>query len=111
VVAGGGKLSSPRATLSIVRGCDGAGVTFLLIAAVLAFSAGWKYKLLGAAGALVLTYALNELRVVGLYFVAAYHSEWFGLLHDYLVPTLLIVACCIFFAAWAGWAKSSGPAT
>src|SRR5512134_954118 len=32
-----GTLRSPRATLNIVRGCDGAGVAFLLIAAVAAF--------------------------------------------------------------------------
>jgi hypothetical protein len=42
-----GALQSPRGSLSIVRGCDGAGVAFPLIAAILAFSAGAKRKLIG----------------------------------------------------------------
>jgi exosortase family protein XrtM len=109
VTAVAGTLSSPRASLSIVRGCDGAGVAFLLIAAVLAFPAGLKPKLLGVFGALGLTYVLNQLRVVALYFVAAYRYEWFNLLHNFLMPTLIIVVCCVFFAGWA--ARSAGAAS
>lgn len=110
VTAVQGTLSSPRASLSIVRGCDGAGVAFLLIAAVLAFSAGWKRKLLGILGAVLLTYVLNQVRVVGLYFVAAYRHEWFNLLHNFLIPTFIIVVCCIFFAWWAAWSAEGSTA-
>ncbi len=111
VTAAEGTLSSPRAKLSIVRGCDGAGVAFLLIAAVLAFPTSFKRKLLGVVGALALTYLLNQLRVVGLYFVAAYRHDWFNLLHNFLVPTFIIVVCCLFFAWWAAWSAAVRPAT
>jgi exosortase family protein XrtM len=109
VVAVEGTLRSPKATLNIVRGCDGAGVAFLLIAAVLAFAAGWKQKLLGITGAVVLTYVLNQGRVIGLYFVAAYRYDWFNLLHNYLIPTFIIVVCCMFFAWWASWSLRPPP--
>jgi exosortase family protein XrtM len=109
VTAAAGTLSSPRAALSIVRGCDGAGVAFLLMAAVLAYPASSKRKLLGILGALGLTYVLNQMRVVGLYFVAAYRHEWFNLLHNFLIPTFIIVVCCVFFAWWA--ARSAGART
>lgn len=103
VTAVEGTLSSPLAKLSIVRGCDGAGVAFLLIAAVLAFPASLKRKLLGVIAALALTYLLNQLRVGGLYFVAAYRHQWFDLLHNFLIPTFIVVVCCVFFAWWAAW--------
>jgi exosortase family protein XrtM len=102
-----GTLRSPRATLNIVRGCDGAGVAFLLVAAVIAFGATWRQKLLGALGAVVLTYVLNQTRIVALYFVAAYRHDWFEVLHNYFIPTFIIVACCIFYVWWAGWAASA----
>jgi exosortase family protein XrtM len=106
VVAIQGSLQSPHVTLNIVRGCDSAGVAFLLIAAVVAFSAGWKKKLAGILGALALTYLLNEVRVVGLYFAASYRNDWFGILHSYLVPAFVIALSSIFFAWWAAWSSS-----
>lgn len=108
-----GTLRSPRATLNIVRGCDGAGVAFLLIAAVAAFGAGWRQKLAGVLAAIALTYVLNQARIVVLYYVAAYRYGWFDVLHNYFIPTFIIVVACIFFAWWAGWAvrpRASAPA-
>jgi exosortase family protein XrtM len=115
VVAVEGTLQSPHATLNIVRGCDSAGVAFLLIAAVVAFPAGWSRKLGGIVGALALTYVLNEIRVVLLYFVASYRHDWFSLLHNYLMPTFIIAVSCISFAWWAAWSalprrSDAGPA-
>jgi len=106
-----GTLQSPQASLSIVRGCDGAGVAFLLTAAVLAFPAPLRRKVLGVAGALALTYLLNQLRVVGLYFIAAYRHDWFDLLHNFLIPTFIIVMCCVAFAGWASWSSGVAPAS
>ncbi len=103
VFAEQGTLRSEKARLTIVRGCDGAGVAFLLVAAIVAFSAGWKQKLLGVLGALLLTYLLNQIRIVVLYFIAAYRHDWFNLLHNYFIPTFVIVVCCIFAAWWALW--------
>ncbi len=95
------RLTSPRAVLEIVRGCDGSGVLFLLFAAVLALRAGPRHTATGLLGALLLVYLLNQLRVVGLYFVAAYRGEWFTPLHGYLAPTLFVVIAALYFAWWA----------
>lgn len=101
VVVDGHRLASPRAVLEIVRGCDGSGVLFLLVAAILALRAGPRHTVLGLCGALLLVYALNQLRVIGLYFVAAYRGDWFTPLHGYLVPTLFVVVSALYFAWWA----------
>jgi exosortase family protein XrtM len=105
VSAAHGTLQSINASLSVVRGCDGAGLAFLLVAAVLASSARLKSKLLGVLGALLLAYGLNELRLVGLYFVVAYREAWFDPLHNYFVPILMILASAAFFFYWAVWAR------
>lgn len=57
--------------------------------------------LLGA----VLVYALNLARLVGLYFVAAYHLPWFLPLHTYFIPSLLIVIVALFFMWWVSRAS------
>jgi exosortase family protein XrtM len=98
-------LLSPHADLEIVRGCDGAGALFLVMAAILAFPASIKRKLTGLILGVLLMYTLNLIRISGLYFVVAYHNDWFNLIHTYLAPTLLIIIACLFFAWWA-WGSS-----
>jgi len=101
VTAVDGSLRSSRTTLRIVRGCDGAALAFLLAAAVAALSTRWRMKLAGLVGAAVVAYAINELRVVGLYFAAAYRADWFPLLHDYLIPGVVVLVAGLLFAVWA----------
>jgi exosortase family protein XrtM len=94
-------LMSARADLQIIRGCDSAGVLFLIISAVLAFKAKWSQKLLGLFLGIALIYGLNIVRVTGIYFLVAYHQEWFEFVHVYLAPTLMTLVAFIFFAWWA----------
>jgi exosortase family protein XrtM len=104
VSAADGGLVSSTAALRIVRGCDGAGVAFLLVAAVLAFPAARAtHRAAGVAGALALTYVLNEARVVILYFVASRRPDWFTPAHDYVLPASIILLCGLAFSAWVAW--------
>lgn len=102
------KLVSTKASLEVVRGCDGAGATFLLIAAILAFSAPWKDKLTGVVISLALMLIINQARIIGLYFIVAYKRDWFQLVHTYLAPTFIIIISCLFFMWWAVRSRSSG---
>lgn len=99
-------LFSAKADLEIVRGCDGAGVLFLVISAVLAFPAGLRRKLTGLLLGIGLVYALNLFRIGALYFIIAYRPDWFQLIHAYVAPTLTVILCCIYFAWWAFSDKS-----
>jgi exosortase family protein XrtM len=100
VEAVAGTLRSPDAVVNIVRGCDGAGVLFLMIAAIASAGAPAVSTVRGVLLGAVLVYAMNEARVVSLYLVAAYRESWFDFLHDYFIPGLLILACAAFFHAW-----------
>lgn len=93
-------LTSSKASIEVVRGCDGSGTVFLLIAAMFSFRSSVKQKTSGALLALFLIYAINMFRIVGLYFILAYHKHWFQMVHTYLLPTLIVILCGIFFLWW-----------
>ena len=95
------KLVSSQASLEIVRGCDGAGTIFLLIAAMIAFTASVKHKFIGVSLGLLLLYILNESRIICLYFILAYKRGWFQVVHTYYAPTLIIIISSLFFMWWA----------
>ncbi len=101
VLAKQNHLLSAKADLEIVRGCDGAGVLFLVMSAVLVFPSGLKRKVLGLLLGIGVVYGLNLLRICVLYFVIAYHPGWFQLIHTYVAPTLMVVLGCFYFAWWA----------
>jgi exosortase family protein XrtM len=101
VVANANKLQSGTIALEIIRGCDGAGVGFLLISAIVTFPAPLSRKLAGGLAAIALAFVLNQARIVGLYYVIAYKKAWFVPIHVYFAPTLMIAVSCIFFAWWA----------
>ena len=93
-------LSAHRVSLEVVRGCDGAGTLFLLTAAILTFSTSLKYKFFGLLTGITLLVAINLLRIIGLYFVMAYHGQWFTPIHTFFAPTFIIIIGCLFFAGW-----------
>lgn len=85
--------------LSVYNGCDGVEVMQLLVAAFVAVSGPWRQRLLGAVYGLLLIYALNQVRIVALYFAARHDRAWFELVHG-LVGPLLIIALTTLFFAW-----------
>jgi exosortase family protein XrtM len=94
-------LISTKADLEIVRGCDGAGVLFLVVSAILVFPSKLGRKLVGLILGIALIYVLNLLRIGVLYFAIAYYPDWFQLIHVYLAPTLMVIVACAYFAWWA----------
>ena len=99
--AQGHRIVSAQGGLNILNGCEGTESMFLLLAAIVAFTASWLRKLKGALIGILLVYLLNQLRIVTLYFVAHQDKHWFDLLHGYIAPTLIIVLTCVFFLWWA----------
>jgi exosortase family protein XrtM len=99
----GNSLTSSTVNLNIVRGCDGSGVAFLLIAAIVAVRESPRRTLIGIVGALALVYALNQLRIVALYFIASRWLSWFTPMHVYFIPTLIILVATIYYAAWTAY--------
>ena len=93
-------LLSVNTDLEIVRGCDGAGMLFLVASAILVFPSKLSQKLKGLVLGIGLIYMVNLWRIILLYFVIAHHSDWFQLIHIYLAPTFMVIVGCTYFAWW-----------
>jgi exosortase family protein XrtM len=94
----GDHLESATVNLRIVRGCDGSGVVFLLVAAIVAMRMNAKKALLGIGGAVLLVYAINQLRIIALYVILSRWPACFTAMHVYFIPTLMILISTIYFA-------------
>lgn len=100
VIAQGPRLVSPLARLSVLNGCEGTEAMFLLIAAITAFAAPWRHKLLGALLGIGLVYALNQIRIVVLYYSFRADKALFDSIHGTLGPTVIVLVACGFFYWW-----------
>lgn len=94
------RLNSSKVRLSVLNGCEGTETMLLLIAAVLAFKASWKQKLVGIVTGLILIYVLNQIRIATLFFILPVNKQMFYAIHGYIGPTLILVLSCIFFLMW-----------
>lgn len=103
VVAEVGSLVGPGVRLVILRGCDGAGLMFLLVSAVLAAMVAmrrWSLCPWGLLSALLFSYGLNLVRLLALYALAARMPAWFDVSHDLVIPLIVVFASGACFMAW-----------
>jgi exosortase/archaeosortase family protein len=100
-----------RFPLQIVLDCSAADAQALFVAAVLAFPAGWRHKLIGALAGLVGLNLVNVVRIVGLYFIGIHWPGAFHVLHEEVIQILLVLLAAGGFALWARRARAApGPA-
>ncbi len=100
VLAIGHEIIAPCGSLSIRNGCDGIEAALLLVAAFISAPVSNGRRLLGIIAALPFVYFVNQVRVVVLFFAYCRARDMFPLLHGYIAPTGIIVACCAFFLLW-----------
>ena len=96
-------IASHKASLNIVRGCDGSGILFMIIAAVLGFGAKFKDTILGLLLGAVTVYIVNQIRIIGLFYLVEYNRMWFPAVHTYYAPTLIIFIIAGYFLWWTRW--------
>ena len=107
VLAQGHRIVSPAVRLSVLNGCEGFEGIFLILSAVLAFNAAWKYKIVGMLVGIFLMYSLNQIRILSLFFALRFSREAFQFLHGTLAPTLIIVFGCLFFFIYLTWTQQA----
>jgi exosortase family protein XrtM len=111
VRADGHRLVSPHARLSVLDGCEGTECMMLLIAAILAHRARLRDKLVAMLLGVGLVYAVNQLRIVALYYTFRFERDWFALLHGYIAPTFVVVVAAGFFLWWSRRAAAAAETT
>ena len=102
VVSTGKTLRSTRNgfAVSIEAGCNGIEAALILIAAMLAYHAPWRHRLIGVAVGLIAVQALNIVRVVSLFYLGQWNERAFEWAHLYLWQALIMLDVLIVWLIW-----------
>lgn len=97
VVAHGAYLTLGHAVMEVKFGCNGLEAIVLYVAAVLAYPAGAKLRLLGIVLGSIVLEVLNIIRIGVLAWVLEYHEKQFALMHEYVTQSIMIALAFIIF--------------
>lgn len=102
VVSYGKVLQSTRNgfAISIERGCNGVEAVIILVSAMLAFPAPWKYRLAGIGIGFVAIQLLNLVRIISLFYLGQWNRVWFDWFHLYLWSALIVLDALVVFLVW-----------
>jgi exosortase family protein XrtM len=102
-------ISTPRFSMALSFGCEGSEPIVLFLSALIAFPIGFKYKIPGIIIGGLFLYFLNQIRIIGLYYIGIHHNDLFETFHVEIFPIFFIVLAIIFWGIWIKWAlKRSG---
>jgi exosortase H (IPTLxxWG-CTERM-specific) len=86
--------------VSIESGCNGVEATIVLVAAILAFPAPWKHRLLGLFAGIVAVQGLNVIRVISLFYLGQWNFDVFEWAHLYVWQALIMLDVLIVWLVW-----------
>jgi exosortase H (IPTLxxWG-CTERM-specific) len=95
--------------VSIEAGCNGVEATIVLIAAMLAFPAPWKRRLLGLGVGIVAVQGLNIIRVISLFYLGQWSFDVFEWAHLYVWQALIMLDVLIVWLLWVRTLPRAGP--
>ena len=84
----------------IERGCNGVEALIILFAAIFAFPAPFKSKLIGFAIGFVAIQGLNLVRIVSLFYLGQWNQVAFEWFHLYLWQALIILDALVVWLIW-----------
>jgi exosortase/archaeosortase family protein len=100
-----GNVVAGRFSMQIVKSCDAMEANILFTAAVLAFSAPWRRKVVALLAGLSALVLANLVRLFVLYWVGVFAPSTFDFLHYDVWPLLLIAFAAVDFLACVRWAR------
>ncbi len=93
--------------ISIEPGCNGVEALIILFAAIFAFPASLKHKLLGFGIGFLAIQSLNLVRIISLFYLGQWNMTWFNWFHLYLWQALIILDALV---VWLLWLRMLPPA-
>lgn len=100
VSVAGTVIAGPRFAVDIRGGCNGLEAVVFVCAAMLAFHAPLKKRVIGALAAAIILEALNVIRIDSLYLLGVYHRNIFEMFHLAVWQTLMFGAAVLLFLIW-----------
>ncbi len=86
--------------VSIEAGCNGVEAVIILVAAILAYPAPWKYKLTGVIIGTIAIQLLNLVRIISLFYLGQWSKEAFEWAHLYIWQALIMLDAIVVFLVW-----------
>ncbi len=86
--------------VSIEPGCNGVEALIILFAAMFAFPAPLKNKLIGFGIGFIAIQALNLIRIISLFYMGQWNMTWFNWFHLYLWQALIILDALVVWLIW-----------
>lgn len=86
--------------VSIEPGCNGIEACIVLIAAMLAFPAPWKHRLIGLGLGFLAIQGLNIVRVISLFYLGQWSTRAFDFAHEYLWQALIMLDVLVVWLLW-----------
>jgi exosortase H (IPTLxxWG-CTERM-specific) len=96
--------------VSIEAGCNGVEATIVLVAAILAFPASWKHKLLGLVVGIFAVQGLNIIRVISLFYLGQWNFNAFEWAHLYVWQALIMLDVMVVWLLWVRTLPRAVPA-
>ena len=98
-------ISSTSFSVSIAKGCDAMEAMALFASALLAFPAGWKYKLTGFFAGIAMLFTLNIGRIISLFITGLYYPKAFEIMHVEVWQVLFIIFALGLWIFWIKWTR------
>lgn len=86
--------------VAIQAGCNGVEATIVLVAAIIAFPAPWRWKLYGIAVGFVAIQAANLARIISLFYLGQWSHTAFEWAHLYVWQALIMLDVLLVFLIW-----------
>jgi len=103
-------IRNPRFAVNIRNGCNGVEAMLIFLAAVLAFPASWRSRLLGLGLGILAIQVVNLIRVVALFLTGIYFPRLFDTSHTVIWQTLVILSGVLLWIFWANRFAAPAPA-
>jgi exosortase H (IPTLxxWG-CTERM-specific) len=112
VIAEGNVLQSARNgfAVAIEAGCNGVEASIVLVAAMLAFPAPWRRKLIGLVVGVIAVQGLNIVRVISLFYLGQWSIDVFDFAHQYVWQALIMLDVLIVWLLWVRTLPRAAPA-
>ena len=98
-----------RTSLTVAKNCDAMDVNLLLVAAMVAFPAPWKRRLVGIVAGVGVLSVVNLLRIVALYRINIHAPRVFEFIHAEVFPLVMVVLAVGAFGIWSRWSRQAEP--
>ncbi|MDQ6801394.1 MAG: exosortase H [Acidobacteriota bacterium] len=108
VESAGTVMRSPRFALDVQNGCNGIEAAILLAAAIFAFPATLRSRLIGLSLAVVAIELINVVRLSSLFWLGDHYRRVFDFFHVAVWQSLVILAAISIFILWS-WKFAEKP--